>query len=293
MFHNLLQKRIEKYEFIEKHRKQYAVSGLCRALKSSEAAFYSWRKGKTYRLSQKRSELAAAVKEVFYLHRRRYGARRISAELKASGLAVGRRLAGSLMKKQSLAAISPKRFVPRTTDSRHNFGFSPNLLRDPLNAPLGRGEVLVGDITYLPLQNGKFCYLATFQDKFTRRIVGWQISEKMTAQLVIDAFNRARRRGLIEKGAIIHTDRGSQYASIEYRRLVYIGGFRQSMSGKGNCYDNAQAESFFSRFKAELVEGGIFESVDDARSEIRRVHRRLLQSRPKAFKFGLFESAGI
>ncbi len=172
------------------------------------------------------------------------------------------------MKKQSLAAISPKRFVPRTTDSRHNFGFSPNLLRDPTNASLGRGEVLVGDITYLPLQNGKFCYLATFQDKFRRRIVGWQISEKMTAQLVIDAFNRARRRGLIEKGAIIHTDRGSQYASIEYRRLVYIGGFRQSMSGKGNCYDNAQAESFFSRFKAELVEGGIFESVDDARSEI-------------------------
>ncbi len=76
----------------------------------------------------------------------------------------------------------------------------------------------------------------------------------MTAQLVIDAFNRARRRGLIEKGAIIHTDRGSQYASIEYWRLVYINGFRQSMSGKGNCYDNAQAESFFSRFKAELVE---------------------------------------
>jgi len=115
----------------------------------------------------------------------------------------------------------------------------------------------------------------------------------MTAQLVIDAFNRARRRGLIEKGAIIHTDRGSQYASIEYRRLVYINGFRKSMSGKRNCYDNAPAESFFSRFKAELVEGGIFESVDDARSEIRRVHRRLLQSRLKAFKFGLFESAGI
>ncbi len=90
----------------------------------------------------------------------------------------------------------------------------------------------------------------------------------MTAQLVIDAFNRARRRALIEKGAIIHTDRGSQYASIGYRRLVYINGFRQSMSGKGNCYDNAQGESFFSRFKAELVEGGIFESIEQARSEI-------------------------
>jgi len=90
----------------------------------------------------------------------------------------------------------------------------------------------------------------------------------MTAQLVIDAFNRARGRGLIKRGAIIHTDRGSQYASVEYRRLLYIDGIRQSMSGKGNCYDNAQAESFFSRFKAELVEGGIFESIEQARSEI-------------------------
>ena len=90
----------------------------------------------------------------------------------------------------------------------------------------------------------------------------------MTAQLVIDVFNQARSKGLISKGAIIHTDQGSQYASVEYRRLLYIGGFRQSMSRKGNCYDNAQAESFFSRFKAELIEGGIFESVEDARSEV-------------------------
>lgn len=244
------------------------MSRLCRALKASEAAFYAWRNGKTYRLSQKSSELSEAVKEVFYLHRRRYGARRISAELKASGLPVGRRLAGSLMKKQSLTAIAPKRFIPRTTDSKHDFGFNPNLLREPSNEPVGSGLCLVGDITYLPLPNGEWCYLATFQDKFTRRIVGWQISERMTAQLVIDAFNRARRRGLIKRGAIIHTDQGSQYASVEYRRLLYIHGFRQSMSGKGNCYDNAQAESFFSRFKAELVEDGIFESVEQARSEI-------------------------
>lgn len=237
-------------------------------MKVSEDTFYAWRKGKTYQLSRKKSELAAAVKEVFYLHRRRYGARRISAELKASGLAVGRRLAASLMKAQTLTAIRPKRFVPRTTDSCHDFGFSPNLLRETVNEPAGQGLCLVGDITYLPLQNGRFCYLATFQDKFTRRIVGWQVSANMTAQLVLDAFNRARQRGLIRKGAIIHTDRGSQYASVEYRRLLYIYGFRQSMSGRGNCYDNAQAESFFSRFKAELIEGGIFESVEQARSEI-------------------------
>ncbi len=237
-------------------------------LKVGEAAFYAWRKGRTYQSGQKRRELAGAVKEVFYLHRRRYGARRISAELKAAGLAVGRRLAGSMMKEQSLTAIRPKRYVPRTTDSKHGLGYAPNLLKDELNEPVGQGQVIVGDITYLPLQNGKFCYLATFQDKLTRRIVGWQVSSRMTAQLVLDALNRARSRGLIKRGAIIHTDRGSQYASVEYRRLLYINGFRQSMSSKGNCYDNAQAESFFSRFKTELIEGGHFESVEQARSEI-------------------------
>ena len=236
-------------------------------LKVSEAAFYAWQKGKTYRLSQKKSELAQAVKEVFYFHRRRYGARRISAELKADGLTVGRRLAGSLMRKQSLTAIQPKRFVPRTTDSSHDFGYSPNLLK-AADEPQQTGQVIVGDITYLPLSNGKFYYLATFQDKFTRRLVGWQVSANMTAQLVIDAFNRVRSRGLIKRGAIIHTDRGSQYASVEYRRLLYIYGFPQSMSGRGNCYDNAHAESFFSRFKAKLIEGGCFESVEQARSEI-------------------------
>ena len=244
------------------------MSGLCRVLEIGEAAFYAWQRGRTYQPSQKRRELAGAVKEIFYLHRRRYGARRISAELKDAGLAVGRRLVGSLMKEQSLAAISPKRFVSRTTDSKHSLGFSPNLLKDKFNEPVGQGQVIVGDITYLPLQHGKFCYLATFQDKLTRRIVGWQVSSRMTAQLVIDALNRARSRSLIKREAIIHTDRGSQYASVEYRRLLYINSFRQSMSGKGNCYDNAQAESFFSRFKAELVEGGIFESVEQARSEI-------------------------
>jgi transposase InsO family protein len=234
----------------------------------SEAAYYAWHKGKTYRLSQKKSKLADRVKEVFYLHRRRYGARRISAELKAEGVAVGRRLAGSLMKEQSLTAIRPKCFVPKTTDSKHSFGYSPNLLKESVVEPIEKGQVIVGDITYLPLQNGRFCYLATFQDKFTRRVVGWQVSESMTAQLVIDAFHRARSRGLIGRSAIIHTDRGSQYAAVEYRRLLYIHGFRQSMSAKGNCYDNAQAESFFSRFKSELIEGGAFESLEQAKSEI-------------------------
>lgn len=237
-------------------------------MKVSADAFYAWAAGKTYRLSVKKQKLAEQVKEVFWRHRRRYGARRISAELQATGCAVGRRLAGSLLKAQNLMAIRPRRFVPQMTDSKHGLGFSANLIKNGSNAPTASGEVIVGDITYLPLRGGKFCYLTTFQDKYTRRIIGWQVSTRMTAQLVIDAFNRGRKRGLINKGAIIHTDRGSQYASIEYRRLLYISGFRQSMSAAGNCYDNAQAESFFSRFKAELIEGGIFESIEQARTEI-------------------------
>ena len=172
------------------------------------------------------------------------------------------------MRRDNLRAIAPKRFKPQTTDSKHGLPIAANLLQNKANAPTGAGEVIVGDITYLRLQSGKFCYLACLQDKFTRRIVGWKVSERMTAQLVVDVFNQARSRGLIKRNAIIHTDQGSQYAAVEYRRLLYTSGFRQSMSRRGNCYDNAQAESFFSRFKAELVEGGIFESVEDARSEV-------------------------
>ena len=172
------------------------------------------------------------------------------------------------MRRENLRAIAPKSFKPQTTDSKHGLPVCANLLQNGTNAPTVPGEVLVGDITYLRLRDGQFCYLACLQDKFTRRILGWKVSQRMTAQLVIDVFLQARRRGLIGKNAIIHTDQGSQYAALEYRRLLYIGGFRQSMSRRGNCYDNAQAESFFSRFKAELVEGGIFESVEDAGSEV-------------------------
>ncbi len=203
------------------------------------------------------------VRSCFFEHRRRYGSRRIAKQL-----GIGRFKARVAMKWENLTAIAPKRFRPRTTDSRHDLRISPNLLQDGRGAPIEKGEVMVGDITYLQVRGGGFGYLATFQDKYTRRIVGWQVSQKMTAQLVIDALNQARRRGLIKRGAIIHSDQGSQYAAVEYRRLLYINGFRQSMSRKGNCYDNAQAESFFSRFKAELVENGIFESVTDAKSEV-------------------------
>jgi len=232
-------------------------------MKVNRSAYYAYSRGKTYRESPLKRDCAATVKACFNEHRRRYGTRRIAAQLK-----IGRSTVRRIMRRENLRAIQPKSFKPQTTDSKHGLPICANLLQDGTNAPTGKGEVFVGDITYLRLQGGGFCYLACLQDKFTRRIVGWKVSQRMTAQLVIEVFQQARRRGLIGKGAIIHSDQGSQYAAVEYRRLLYINGFRQSMSRKGNCYDNAQAESFFSRFKAELVENGIFESVEDARSEV-------------------------
>jgi putative transposase len=236
---------------------------LCRVMKINRSAYYAYAGCRTYRESAKKAACAARVRTCFWFHRRRYGTRRIAAELK-----IGRATARRVMRRENLRAIQPKSFKPQTTDSRHTLPVSPNLLQNGEVMRASLGEILVGDITYLRLRSGGFCYLAVLQDKFTRRIVSWKVATRMTAQLVIDVFLQAKRRGLIGKGAIIHSDRGSQYASVEYRRLLYIGGFRQSMSRKGNCYDNAQAESFFSRFKAELVENGIFESIEEARSEV-------------------------
>ncbi len=211
---DLRQRKLERYKFIDKERNDYPVILLCRVMQVRRSCYYSWRANAGYGFSVGKIRQTARIKECFYFHRRRYGSRRIAAELR-----IGRLRARSVMKREGLRAIAPKRFKPQTTDSKHGLATSPNLLQNPLNAPTGKGEVFVGDITYLAVRGG-FCYLACLQDKFTRRIVAWQVSERMTAQLVIDVFVSARRRGLIGKCAIIHTDRGSQYASVDYRRLL-------------------------------------------------------------------------
>lgn len=228
----------------------------------TRSGYYVYLKKKVQSKTALEVKQAGAVKECFEFHRRRYGSRRIAAELK-----IGRFLARRLMREQNLKAMQPKSFVPKTTDSGHNARISANLLKENRVEIFEKGQMMVGDITYIPLKNGKFCYLATFQDKYTRRIVGWALMAEMTAELVVRALLMGLRRGMIGKNAIIHTDRGSQYVSNLYRELLKTRGLRQSMSGKGNCYDNAQAESFFGRFKTELIEGGYFESVEQARTE--------------------------
>lgn len=233
----------------------------------STSGYYAWRKRLTKPPCIGRKTLTQLVKNCYWENRRRYGSRRIKAALNKSGIEVGRCAVRRLMKTENLKAIAPKKFVPKTTDSKGTIA-APNLLSEINLQGCTPAKIIIGDITYLPLKSGRWCYLAVWQDKVTRRIIGWSLQDSMTAELVISALQKAISLGLVTAGAIIHSDRGSQYAAGEFRRLLQTNGFRQSMSGKANCYDNAQAESFFSRFKAELIEDGIFESVEQARSEI-------------------------
>ena len=224
-------------------------------MRVSRSCFYGYLRRRAAEDKRKRSD-AERVRKCFWYHRRRYGSRRLAKDLK-----MGRFLVRRLMKEMGFVAIQPRSFKPRTTDSKHDKLISPNLLRE-VTLPLTWSQQIVGDITYLLLIGGGFVYLATFQDRKTKRLVGWSIADSLEAKgLVVKALQMALRRGLIKRGAIVHTDRGSQYVSKDYRDLLKSCGLRQSMSGKGNCYDNAQAESFFSRFKAELVTADTFKPM--------------------------------
>lgn len=207
------------------------------------------------------------VKAVFEEHRRRYGSIRVSKELQAQGLRIGRHQTATLMKAQGLVAIQPKSYVPKTTNSDHRLGRNLNLLLDraPPNRP---NEVFVGDITYIAMADGSFLYLATWQDMYSRRIVGWELADNMRSCLVIKALNKSIDRRQLPKDLIIHSDGGGQYASEEFRKLLRRHNFLQSMTRRDNHYDNAMAESLFSRFKAELIGKGAFECFEDAYTEI-------------------------
>lgn len=248
------------YALIKEESAQFPVSELCRALQVSRSSYYDWAAGRSH---QPETELATRIEEVFWRHSRRYGSRRVKAELRAEGLAVGRDCVRRVMREEGLRAIQPRSFVPRTTDSRHGQRTSPNLLlgRQPASRP---NEVVVGDITYLPLQTGVFAYLATWLDLYSRMIVGWQVADEMTDELIINAMKKAITRRKPEAGLIVHSDRGGQYVSGEFRRLLAEHGYLQSMSRADDAYDNAFAESLFSRYKAELLEGGAFADLEEA-----------------------------
>jgi putative transposase len=255
------------YNIVSELSNQYPVRTICMTLALSFSSFYSWKRSESYVLSETKQKHAKKVKEVFDEHRKRYGAIRISKELQSQGYKIGRYQTQALMKKQGLVAIQPKSFVPKTTDSNHSLGRSPNLLLDK-EAPKKPNEVFVGDITYIAMTDGSWLYLAVWQDMFSRKIVGWDLADHMRSELVINAFKKAIQARNLPKWLIVHSDGGGQYASVEMRKLLKDEGFCQSMTRKDNHYDNAMAESLFSRFKAELMQKGTFLSFADAYTEI-------------------------
>jgi putative transposase len=254
----------EVCRFIENESNNYPVKDLCEVLGVLRSSYYRAVKP---RASGTEFLLGELVRQVFCRHGRRYGSRRVEAELKAEGVGIGRHRIRRLMREQGLRAIQPKQFVPKTTNSRHRLGYSENLLMGMKLPPESPNEVIVGDITYLPLQDGSFAYLATWADLFSRLVIGWEVQDHLQESLILAAFYKAlRRRGQLRE-AIVHSDRGGQYASGKFRSLLKASGCRQSMSRAEESYDNAYAESLFSRYKAELLEGGAFSDLEEARLE--------------------------
>ena len=239
---------------------------VCDVLCVSSSGFYAWRSGEPSLHEQRDAELTPLVRALFWKHRRRYGTRRIVSELADLGQACGARRVARILKNQGLRAIQPKSFVPKTTDSRHGLGYSPNLLLE-MPEPTGVNQLWVGDITYVPLCGGEFCYLAILMDRFSRYIVGWHLDNTLSHDLVLPVLRRGIRDRRPPLNVIHHTDRGGQYASDPYRALLRRAGFRQSMSRAENCYDNAFMESCFGTIKTEL-EMAEYENQQVAKREI-------------------------
>ena len=214
---------------------------LCAVLGVSRSAYYRYKRGQTYQPTAHKQVKKQLVEDVFWAHKRRYGSRRIVAELQEQGHQVGRQQVRSLMKLADLQSIQPKSFVPRTTDSRHGKGYWPNLLLDqPL--PASPDLVWVSDITYLPLANGEWAYLGSWMDLFSRRIVGWRVDDNMEDALILVPLRAALQSRQPAAGLIVHSDRGGQYISNEVQELVSLWRIRPSMSRADDPYDNAFAE---------------------------------------------------
>jgi transposase InsO family protein len=273
------------------HEEELVTSTVCDVLDVSRSAFYAWLKGVPSKRKQQEDEITSLIRALFWKHRRCYGARRLASELHDLGYRWSPRRVARIMKQQRLRAIQPKSFVPKTTDSKHGLGYSPNLLLEAPE-PTKINELWVGDITYVPLSGGSFCYLAVLMDRYSRFIVGWYLDETMTENLVLPALRMAIADRQPSAKLIHHSDRGGQYASTRYRALLRRAGMHQSMNRADNCYDNAFMESCFGTIKTEL-EMTEYENHRLARREIgdyveyylsERKHSSLGYVTPKRFE---------
>ena len=254
-----------KYVFIAAEKASYPVSLMCSALEVSRSGYYAWCGRSPSARAQSDRELTAEIRSIHEISERRYGSPRIHEELAANDTHVGRKRVARLMHEDGISARTKRRFV-KTTDSNHDLAIAPNLLKRDFfsSAP---NKVWVGDITYLDTHQG-WLYLAVLIDLFSRRVVGWAMSESIDTALVMSALNMAVAQRSPARDLIVHSDRGSQYASHDHRKALRGIGAKCSMSRKGDCWDNAVAESFFASLRKELTNRVTFLTRDAARSQV-------------------------
>lgn len=241
------------------------MTAQCRAFKVSRAGYYDWCSGKIFRRERKNQKLDCKIIKIFNTHQKRYGAPRITDELKDDGLIVNHKKVEKRMKILGLKAKQAKKFKA-TTDSNHNLPVAKNLLKQDFSAT-APNQKWAGDITYVWTQSG-WLYLAVIIDLFSRQVIGWSMSKRINKELVCDALLMALWRRGFPKDVIVHTDRGSQYCSNKYQKLLKDNRLICSMSGKGCCYDNAVSESFFHTLKVECLNDYYFTNRDDAKKII-------------------------
>jgi putative transposase len=253
------------FRFIEEHRDRWPVRLLCAALEVSAAGYYAWRGRPASARRQRREALAAEIRAVHAEVRARYGSPRLHAELVARGQSCCVNTVAKLMRGHGIAAKAARK-SRRTTDSNHDLPVAENLLGRQFD-PEAPNEAWVADITYIPTREG-WLYLAAVEDLYSRMVVGWAMAEHMESRLVVDALQMAVRRRLPGAGLLAHSDRGSQYASEHYQRLLASHGVTCSMSRRADCWDNAPMESFFASLKKELVHGADFATRSEARAAV-------------------------
>jgi putative transposase len=238
---------------------------MCEALEVSASGYYAWAARPDSPTEEWRQELVGVIKEVHAEVKGRYGSPRMTPELQARGHACAENTVAKLMRAHGIEAKAPTRFV-RTTDSNHRLPVAENLLARDFD-PSGPNEAWSADITYLPTREG-WLYLAVVEDLFSRMVVGWSMDQTMESRLVVDALEMAIARRRPGAGLLAHSDRGSQYASDHYQRVLASAGVVCSMSEVGQCWDNAPVESFFGRLKCEVAPGETFVTRDQARAAI-------------------------
>jgi transposase InsO family protein len=259
-----------KYAFIQRHRQVWPITVQCRVLLVSVSGYHQ-HLARRRELARRRhlsdEALLLRIRAVYAQTRGAYGWPRIWRQLLSEGVRVGKQRVQRLMQQHGIRARGKRRFRVTTTDSRHSLPIAPNLLNR--NFTVARpNQVWAGDITYIQTDEG-WLFLAVVIDLFSRRVVGWSMAEDMRRELVMDALEMAwySRSPGKRAGLIFHSDRGSQYASYEFRRLLESCGITQSMSRKGNCWDNACSETLFGSLKVERLHGKRFRSIREAKDE--------------------------